>query len=342
MDKKEKNFLYRYRSINENNLSALLEDDLYASKPVTFNDPYDVSFGYDLETLYGLVMKNRTLYSKYFYSIFKNILSTAKNQKEYEYFESQLEKDYFKGKYKNQILKQIERDVAKYLASIREKYAIISLSSVYDQEVMWAHYADNAKGFVLKYDIEDLINTKNLYLENTNNNYFYEKDNELFFELFPVEYTDYKYDATLLIFNYLKKINLKKNKNKRIFLSLFNVNKNIDSLDVFKKMFILKKDSWSYEKEYRIVVPFYDIDEWNYEQGIIKKHTSIGKCVPSAIYLGEYITKANKIILLYVAKTKNIDVYQMKTSLLNDKFGLHAIKISEEDIDKCLSEIRKE
>ena len=37
--------LYRFRTCNERNINSLIYDQLYASTPITFNDPYDVYIG---------------------------------------------------------------------------------------------------------------------------------------------------------------------------------------------------------------------------------------------------------------------------------------------------------
>ena len=52
MDKKRT--IFRMRSINDNTLKAFFNDEVYASSPVYFNDPYDVLACYDNEKLYEL------------------------------------------------------------------------------------------------------------------------------------------------------------------------------------------------------------------------------------------------------------------------------------------------
>ena len=42
---------------------------------------------------------------------------------------------------------------------------IICFSEVYDSMLMWSHYADNHKGFLLAYDINDLKNSKRFTVE---------------------------------------------------------------------------------------------------------------------------------------------------------------------------------
>lgn len=40
------------RSINDNTLKAFFNDEVYASSPLKFNDPYDVLACYDKDKLY--------------------------------------------------------------------------------------------------------------------------------------------------------------------------------------------------------------------------------------------------------------------------------------------------
>ena len=48
----EKRTIFRMRSIHDNTLKAFFNDEVYASSPLKFNDPYDVLACYDKDKLY--------------------------------------------------------------------------------------------------------------------------------------------------------------------------------------------------------------------------------------------------------------------------------------------------
>ena len=55
------NSLYRFRTINDNSISGLMNDNIFGSTPDAFNDPYDSLFQYDIDKIYELLINdNRT------------------------------------------------------------------------------------------------------------------------------------------------------------------------------------------------------------------------------------------------------------------------------------------
>ena len=109
---------------------------------------------------------------------------------------------------------------------------------------IWAHYADNHKGFCIEYDFSTL-----------------DYENEFSKYLFPVGYEPHRYNITNLI-----ELSLKNNTDPRIKLLYF--------------LMSLKHNSWSYEKEWRIMkikLP----EEKKFESGLVDCPFK-----PTAIYLG--------------------------------------------------------
>lgn len=49
------NSLYKFRTINDNSISGLMNDNIFGSTPDAFNDPYDSLFQYDIDKIYELV-----------------------------------------------------------------------------------------------------------------------------------------------------------------------------------------------------------------------------------------------------------------------------------------------
>lgn len=50
--------LYRYRGINQYTISAFINDEIYGSLPISFNDPYDCSFTYNKKVLEKYLYEN--------------------------------------------------------------------------------------------------------------------------------------------------------------------------------------------------------------------------------------------------------------------------------------------
>lgn len=53
-----------------------------------------------------------------------------------------------------------DEEVKKSLSDFREDICIMSLSEVYDSELMWAHYGEQHKGFCIEYDVSKMRDIK--------------------------------------------------------------------------------------------------------------------------------------------------------------------------------------
>lgn len=108
----------------------------------------------------------------------------------------------------------IVKDALQNLINRREKIGIYSLSKTYNDELLWAHYANSHKGFCIEYDLDILINT-------------YKYDN---IYSFPVTYS-----------------------NKPPQIGISEVSKQ-DGSSIIKKIACIKSKRWKYEKEHRIII----------------------------------------------------------------------------------------
>lgn len=104
--------------------------------------------------------------------------------------------------------------VNKYISSLRDDIKISCFSERLYSMPMWAHYADNHKGFCIEYDFKKL-------------NY----ENDFTKYLFPIGYVNKRYDITDL---------LKNTSNENIFNLLFF-------------LMNVKHNSWANENEWRII-----------------------------------------------------------------------------------------
>lgn len=152
------NCLFRYRKLNEDqaekNINALENDRLYFSKPQYFNDPYDnlmyINSEQMLQTMHTNWNKGMDLYLKDLkrrnplMGLFGEAMWNSDQREEYT--------------------RNYDAAVKKAIKEIREKIRsnmkIICFSRDCMSMLMWAHYADDHKGFVLVYNKTDINNAK--------------------------------------------------------------------------------------------------------------------------------------------------------------------------------------
>lgn len=145
---------------------------------------------------------------------------------------------------------------------------------------MWAHYANNHQGFCVEYDLKDNF--------------------QLCASLFPVQYLDQKLDITDILKCRIEMA--EKNTNPDLFIEA------LKWISVF--CCAIKHDSWSYEKEYRVILS--------------KRHPDYLPAKPNKIYMGSNC-KCEKN-LKEVANKLNIDIYKMAVSLDKPEFILDVIQ----------------
>jgi hypothetical protein len=269
--------LFRYRPCNENNLEALLDDKAFFSRPERFNDPYDCITYVDLNKI-GTSEKLEEVITKYC----GNISDSDKMEKKRKFIE-------------------------KYFGETLKTLYIASFSEVFDSMLMWGHYADSHKGFVLEYDIGDMeaLNQLSVKQDYTVN-------------LFPVLYDEERYEATKYMLDFFEQNfingNLKDENNISIPDMLIHIKSN-----TFKAKF------WEYEKEWRLVYkceqkcPKCELTYPNYRSVELK---------PKAIYLGSRMSRANKISIKKLIEGKNMQVYEMYADRYSsDKYVLNCVKL---------------
>jgi hypothetical protein len=182
--------LYKYRTAGDyfkRDLDSITENIIYAPNAEKLNDP--------CETLvFSDKVQNQTkLFSKIF---------DKKSQKSVD---------------------QLHEAIDNFVSG-RKDIGIYSLSKRYDNELMWAHYANNHEGFCIEYDFETLMN-KNKFCN---------------FYSFEVKYT---------------------NKPPQIDIQDISSGKNNNLL---KKIAGTKSKRWSYEKEIRIIADKFGEQDYDY------------------------------------------------------------------------------
>lgn len=136
--------LYKYYSVTGDNLVALINRQFWASKPRSFNDPYDTPVRW-MELQYGMKLitqrrpGNTTEKPMIPHDI--DIVGSEPLTKPYS-----------------------DKDIEDI-----ENLGIICFSSKNDEMLMWSHYADQHKGYVLEFEIDEehanFLTKKNMLLK---------------------------------------------------------------------------------------------------------------------------------------------------------------------------------
>jgi len=321
--------LYKFYAPTSDNMFDIRKQRLWLSHPTSFNDPFDCQTGYDINSCekhellnhfketgcvnqenikhgftvdeFQQLMNAPTSYDNHHSKIYDSVLRKLLENKSDD-FQRNIRK-----------LTQKARDDVKIkidsLRSVNIRVACFSALDKYDDFdsviQMWAHYADNHKGFCIEYDTP----TINEQLHFSLKEYEFHKDQSRYMDervkvliyagLFPVIYTS-------------RRINIPKTKLNRMQLDRtkgLQHNSDIDS--ILYKTYIVKSPKWSYEKEWRIIL---DGDVCSFYDNMIPFPNI--KC----IYLGCRMNAKSIETMIEIAKELGVEVYRMVMD--NNKFLL--------------------
>lgn len=173
------------------------------------------------------------------------------------------------------------------MEQIRKSFLIGSFTrSVTDNMPMWAHYANNHRGFCIKYKI---------------NNAQY---------LYKVSYESNRVAIASIITHFIHSIDKVEN-NTPIGNTDYKYCKIIQHVPT------IKHKSWKYEDEYRIIFPNFKRDAI----GRLCKNDKLGILIDS-IYVGSNCCDYNIQKLKYIGKTLNCKVYKMFLDEYESKYSL--------------------
>ena len=305
--------LYRYREIKDYTVEALLKNEVWGSTPSSFNDPYD-----------SLLCFSRS-------KIIKELSKRICGDRLKKYL------GYFKLSTKDELIEMFIK-AFDFVDFGRSEYCVASFSEKVDREIMWAHYADNSRGFVLAYDGRSIKNMSDEMLRNTIDILQSKMVSIDFSELHiknqpsisPVLYLGGKNNCTNIIIDKLDIMveefdNLANGMddveaNYRALEKLINYQyQNDERMSMAYSALFNKSKDWEYEKEWRI---------WNYNMNVPQQHMLLGKLKPVAIYLGEKISKYNEIALIKIAKDiLEIPIYKMKTKIYKHNCKLVPVEL---------------
>lgn len=155
--------LYKYRRVNDYSLRNLSDGSLYLAAANTFNDPYDSAVSFDplfgetyvgsLSDSIGLSLERRSEILNGpdpLRAILEEILNISGQTIE----SAQLDVIQSMMSERHETMKA--EIVTGMNERIRSSYKICSLTERLDSLPLWAHYADNHKGFAMEYDFKSL------------------------------------------------------------------------------------------------------------------------------------------------------------------------------------------
>ena len=263
--------LFQYNRFNEFSLENIENENVYLSKPSSFNAPYDCINSFDDEKALNSnqdYFLNEFIDPEGIEKIKNKLQSNAEGKGVIDIvvdhlFQQMNRKDRRKS---STIKKHISSEIKSIYSKERDKLEIyleeqkdaigVSCFVVDNQSIpMWAHYADNHKGYCVEYDISENQSTID--------------------DLFPVIYRDEIFDSTYLA-DRLEGLNAM----------------------YFMKMALVKSLDWSYEREWRLIVQKKAASPYKMQK-------------LKSIYLGLNISKENKEKITKLCKKKSINVFQM-------------------------------
>lgn len=335
--------LYRYRTCTDYNIQSFEEDKIYVGNPSDFNDPFD-SLIYcnrqEIRKAYldqfdrdWLVCCLNELNDIATGDMLRKFPSNAADIKKYakemkiqmtwlngedgegnlefiealrEFYESKGEADGKMNKVYRKMRRQRLEMIEDILSTIVDTkvFQIACFSEKKSSMLMWSHYADNHRGFVLEYDLRKMAFPARPVIPQADSDAVYAA------MLFPVVYSERRYNATqigkyLILNDFLHTYNAQ------------NISNPVPDVFYLFKIFLNKAKCWEYENEWRLIC----VDS----EGENAVNLQLR---PTAIYYGSKITSSDREKLSILAKEKQIPEYEAKVEYGNPKYSINMKKVA--------------
>lgn len=307
------NQLFKFRGCTEYSLDAFEKDELWLSKASLFNDLHDGLLFFDKS--YILKTIEEMLSSGDMFAVFKALTSGQVHFEQIYPSTPDVQEqavNIFSSMDAEQLTDKVKRSVPAFSSfldecfysikeNIRNNNKMACLSESIKSPLMWAHYADNNKGFALGYDFRNNEISKCSNCPNLSCN------NIKLATIYPVIYSDKRFDATSYGQWYVKQ-----RLNSKLGVT---VEEPFDDIFLYLKAALHKSSDWAYENEWRIICstpnPTVELED---RYPIIKR--------PIAIYFGCQIPDIYRKVLLRIAEEKSIAKYQMYVKNYSEKYEL--------------------
>lgn len=285
--------IYRYRTFGKDwSLDDLKNETITGVTNDQMNDPYDCHFYFDFNEVKSYIQRN---------NFCERIKKCSRN---------------------NEIQKLDLNGLIKHIANhleqcIERAFFTTCFTKSNNKEIMWAHYSNNATGYVLEYDFDEIKEKVKILKEN-------DPFDAIKFD--KVNYTKEKSDFTGFVINYIDNLMTQPyNKFLDILdIPVFYCDSNRKTVSISKDIVFEKNEDWSYEEEYRLVIPNSQHDGYNLTS---THNTSISDIKATAVYIGEKCSSKDEKEIIDIAKSKVIKVYKMKSNYFNKKYFLDCDEI---------------
>ena len=303
--------LYKFRGCAEYSIDAFEKDELWLSKAALFNDLHDSLFFFDKDSILDSI-------EKMFSSGAVSPMIEAIKQVQFPNPDLQNQAtEMFSSLDTKQLADIVWQSVPGFSQwldqcfsfekdGIRERTKMVCLSESIKSPLMWAHYADNHKGFAIGYDFRNNEITQCSNCPNRS------CANIKLGAIYPVIYSDKRYEAT----RYGQWI-VQQQVNRIIGMPVEEL---YDDGFLFTKAALHKSNDWSYENEWRIICSTPNLAVEQKERYPIKKK-------PIAIYFGSQIPDSYRKMLMHIADEKGIPRYQMYVKNYSSKYELDYMPI---------------
>ena len=270
--------LFRFRAVRDYNIDSFAKGYVFLNSPESFNDPTDCMLYVDPE------------------QVMMSLLSDIPPD------EYQMIKD--KPIPNERLIKRL--NAVNYgidtIQRVREKVRIACFCESILSPLMWSHYAENHKGFALRYDMSKFTGCEDDSCSCSS------LCHRAGFPFYPVFYKNTRSDTT----GYACACALNE------YMGFSAGEHPIPLLPLIQK----GKD-WSYEKEWRCICRNSEIEKMYFE--------------PDAIYLGNQINDSDRKELIEIATSKGIEIYDMFIDYYDSKFIMESRpynKEAEEDLSE--------
>lgn len=283
-----------HRSVSDNNIKALSDNRLYFSKPKNFNDPYDALLFANSEKIVKEILGNISMGMD---DYIKKL--SDKGHESARFMELLWNNKDSHDKLMERHFYLIYDCMDAIRKMIKNNPRIICFSERYDSLLMWAHYADNHKGYVLVYDKESII-TANKF--SCNGAVVNQKT-----KLKKVNYVTKQVDMTENVIEYIRNNMLDNMGDIETYDAAISPHK-------IRQVLTEKAMDWKYEAEWRLIPRITKMDEES-KLGYIEIR-------PKAVILGSQTFVEDVEQIKKICDVKNIPIYRMFLSETSPEFRL--------------------
>ncbi len=217
--------LYKYRSFSDFHTNALSDFSVWLSTPIGFNDTRDCSYNINPHRQMNFILsksKESILELAEILLLDERQKASLCNSKAPHTDIMNIIRQTMPGAAADELSELYnylfeESILSEFNKKLKQRFHVCSLSAKRDSPLMWAHYANEHKGFCVEYNVEDLPGNSN----------------EFFDMIHPVFYTDNIFDATSYLIATAPKL------------------KNPEFL---QQAALIKTKDWAYEDEWRLMV----------------------------------------------------------------------------------------